>query len=145
VSPGRTPETDRRPRILVVDDERDNRELMAIVLRWEGFVVATASTGAQALAMIAEHPPDLVLLDIMMPGMTGYEVVTTLKGDRATRHIPVIMVTALEGEGTRDLAMSAGADHFLAKPIVRGDLVASVRTVLREAAGPGDGRAPLST
>jgi CheY-like chemotaxis protein len=120
----------------VVDDERDNRELLEIVLRWEDFVVVTASTGEQALAMIAELAPDLVLLDIMMPGMTGYEVVARLKADRATRHIPVIMLTALADADARGHAMRAGADHFLAKPITRGELLAKVRSVLQGAAVP---------
>jgi CheY-like chemotaxis protein len=120
----------------VVDDERDNRELLEIVLRWEDFVVTTASTGEQALAMIAELAPDLVLLDIMMPGMTGYEVVARLKADLATRHIPVIILTALADTDARGLAMRAGADDFLAKPITRGELLAKVRSVLQGAAVP---------
>jgi CheY-like chemotaxis protein len=117
-------------RILVVDDERDNRELLEIVLRWEGFVVVSAPGGDEALAIIAHEPPDLVLLDVMMPGMTGYEVVAKIKDDATTRHVPVIMITALGDPNTRRLALAAGADDFLAKPITRGELLSCVRAVL---------------
>ncbi|MDB4936570.1 MAG: hypothetical protein JWP87_3542 [Labilithrix sp.] len=117
-------------RILVVDDERDNRELMEIVLRWEGFVVVTATSGGQALAMIAQERPDLVLLDVMMPGMTGYEVAAKIKANATTKDIPVIMVTALEDSSAKALARRAGADDFLTKPISRGELLACVRAVL---------------
>lgn len=127
--------TGRSFRILVVDDERDNRELLEIILRWEGFIVVTAATGAQALAMVGEQAPDLVLLDIMMPGMTGYEVVATMREDVVTRYIPVIVITALEDPDARRLALSAGANDFLAKPIVRGELLARVRAALGDGSG----------
>jgi DNA-binding response OmpR family regulator len=119
----------------VVDDERDNRELLEIILRWEGFVVITAATGAQALAIVAEQTPDLVLLDIMMPGMTGYEVVATMRENVVTRSTPVIVLTALEDPNARRLALSAGADDFLAKPIVRDKLLARVRAALGDGSG----------
>ena len=78
----------RTVRILVVDDEEDNRELLAVVLTWEGFVVATAPGGAEALASVAKDRPDVVLLDVMMPDMDGYEVLARMKGDAATQSIP---------------------------------------------------------
>lgn len=117
-------------RILVVDDERDNRELLAIVLRWDGFEVITAEGGEEALAIIAQQPPDLVLLDVMMPGMTGYQVVTRIRDGDATRHIPIIMVSAAANPNARALALSAGANDFLAKPVTRDELLSCVRTVL---------------
>ena len=122
---------ERRPHILVVDDEHDNRELLEIVLRWDGFDVLTASSGEEALAMVAEYEPDLVLLDIMMPGMTGYQVVASIKHGGAARHTPVIMVTALTDPQARAHALSAGADDFIGKPVARVELLARVQHALR--------------
>ena len=82
---------DHPARILIVDDERRNRELLEVMLTPEGFFLQTAANGAEALAMVAEQAPDLILLDVMMPGMDGYEVTSRLKGDESTRHIPVIL------------------------------------------------------
>ena len=118
-------------RILIVDDERVNRELLQVLLRPEGYVLSTASSGEEALAAIAEQHPDLVLLDVMMPGMDGYQVATTLKGDVATSSIPVIMVTALDDRNARMLALSAGAEEFLTKPLERAELCVRVRNLLR--------------
>jgi CheY-like chemotaxis protein len=128
----RRPVTADAPRILVVDDEPDNCELLELLLAWEGFAVVTACGGAEALALVAQQPPDLILLDVMMPGMTGFEVVATLKGQPGTKHIPVIMVTAMEDPRAR--AEGVGADGFLRKPLDREDLVRHVRQLL---ASPG--------
>jgi CheY-like chemotaxis protein len=81
-------------RILIVDDERHNRQLLEVMLKPEGFYLLTAASGEEALAMVAMQPPDLILLDIMMPGMDGYQVAAMIKGNPATKNIPVIMVTA---------------------------------------------------
>jgi diguanylate cyclase len=129
---------ERQPQILVVDDERDNRELLDVLLSWEGFIVLTAEDGEQALAIVTQQRPDLVLLDVMMPGMTGYEVVAKMKLDIATRHIPVIMITAMHDPRARTLALNAGADDFMVKPLGRSELLLRVRTALKGAAGATD-------
>ena len=118
-------------RILIVDDERYNRQLLEVMLAPEGFHLLTAASGEEALAMVAQQPPDLILLDIMMPGMDGYQVAAKIKGDRATKNIPVIMVTALDDRSARMLGLSAGAEDFLSKPVDRGELCVRVRNLLR--------------
>lgn len=120
----------RPPRILIVDDEEDNVELLAIILSWEGFVIAKASNGEDALARVAETRPDLILLDVMMPGLTGYEVLAILKGDVATKHIPVMMVSAMLDAKARTRAFSDGAADCLLKPLERALLVVRVKALL---------------
>ena len=117
----------RPARILVVDDERDNRELLEIILTHEGFVVETAADGPAALAAVAREAPDLVLLDVMMPGMTGYQVAERLKADPATRGVPLVMVSALYDRDSRALALKAGAEDFFAKPMPGAELCGRVR------------------
>ena len=120
-----------RARILIVDDERHNRQLLEVMLKPEGFRLITAASGEEALALVAEQPPDLILLDIMMPGMDGYQVAGKLKGNVATKNIPVIMVTALNDSKTRMRGLSAGAEEFLSKPVDRAELVVRVRNLSR--------------
>ncbi len=122
---------DSPARILVVDDERDNRELLEVILGWEGFVILMAASGEEALAIVAEQPLDLILLDVMMPGMNGYELAAKIKGGPATKSIPILIITALADRDARIRALSAGADDFLAKPLDRAELVARVRNLLR--------------
>ena len=123
--------TDHQPRILIVDDEHHNRQLLAIMLAAEGFAIVTASSGEDALAMVKEAPPDLILLDIMMPGMDGYEVASSIKKEKSTRNIPVIMVTAIDDRSARMLGLNAGAEDFLTKPVDRAELCVRVRNLLR--------------
>ena len=124
---------DVRPaRILLVDDEPDNLEVLEVVLAWEGFLVSKAGSGNEALAMVAKRSPDLILLDLMMPRMTGYEVLAKLKAERATSDIPVMMVSAIMDPNAKGKALAAGAADFLAKPIDRDDLVRRVRNLLRK-------------
>ena len=120
----------RQARILIVDDERDNRELLEVILGHEGFVTVSVASGEDALLSVAHAPPDLVLLDIMMPGMDGYEVALRIKGDALTKSIPVLMMSALDDRSARTLAASAGADAFFSKPMRRADLCARVRQYL---------------
>ena len=90
--------------VLVVDDETDNTEVLEIILTWEGVGVMTAHSGEVALALVAQSAPDLIMLDVMMPGIDGYEVATRLKADLSTTHIPIIIFTAMaqrEREGAR--------------------------------------------
>lgn len=117
--------------ILVVDDEPQNRKLLEAMLQPEGYLTLSAANGADALARIAEHAPDLILLDIMMPGMDGYQVAKTLKADPATANIPIIMVTALDDPSTRLAGLNAGAEDFLTKPVDRAELWLRVRNLLR--------------
>jgi diguanylate cyclase (GGDEF)-like protein/PAS domain S-box-containing protein len=117
--------------ILVVDDEPHNRKLLELLLKPEGYVTRVASSGEQALASIAENLPDLILLDVLMPGMDGYQVAAALKGDPATSNIPIIMVTALNDRDARLAGLKAGAEEFLNKPVDRAELWLRVRNLLR--------------
>ena len=122
---------DRPARILIVDDQRQNRDLLEILLSQEGFVLLTAVRGDEALAIVAQQPPDLILLDVMMPGMDGYQVAAKIKGDLAAKHIPIIMVTALHDSNARMLGLRAGVDDFLSRPVDRAELLVRVRNLLR--------------
>jgi two-component system cell cycle sensor histidine kinase/response regulator CckA len=122
---------DQPARILIVDDERLNRQLLQIMLTPEGFHLTTADSGEEAMAVVAHQPPDLILLDIMMSGMDGYQVSAKIKGNPATRNIPIIMITALDDRNARMLGLSAGAEDFLTKPVDRAELCVRVRKLLR--------------
>ncbi|HRD46705.1 MAG TPA: PleD family two-component system response regulator [Caulobacter sp.] len=118
-------------RILVVDDIEANVKLLEARLTAEYYEVLTASDGPTALALAASEKPDIVLLDVMMPGMDGFEVCRRLKDDPLTRHIPVVLVTALDGRSDRITGLEAGADEFLTKPIDDVMLFARVRSLTR--------------
>jgi PAS domain S-box-containing protein len=118
-------------RILIVDDDVHNRELMDLMLGSEGYLLLTAASGEEALAMVAEQAPDLILLDIMMPGIDGYQVAAKIKGNLATKNIPIIMITALDDRNARMLGLGAGAEDFLTKPVDRAELCVRVRNLLR--------------
>jgi signal transduction histidine kinase len=117
--------------VLIVDDEPHNRQLLEVMLKPEGFLLLSAASGEEALAVVARQPPDLILLDVMMPGMDGYQVAGRIKGDAATSNIPVIMLTALDDRNARMLGLGAGADDFLTKPVERAELLVRVRNLLR--------------
>src|SRR5471030_1592735 len=118
-------------RILVVDDVEINVKLLGAKLSSEYWDVLSANDGATALRLCAAELPDLVLLDVMMPEMDGFEVCRRLKADPATSHIPVVMVTALDGRRDRLAGLDAGADDFLTKPIDDMTLMARVRSLTR--------------
>ena len=118
-------------RILVVDDVLPNIKLLEARLTAEYFDVLTATHGLDALSICAEGQCDIVLLDVMMPGMDGFEVCRRLKGDPATAHIPVVMVTALDQPADRVRGLEAGADDFLTKPVDEIALIARVRSLAR--------------
>ena len=118
-------------RILVVDDIPQNVKLLADLLGVKGFSVTTAVNGEDALAKIAASPPDLVLLDVMMPGMSGYDVCKRIRADPATALLPVVLCTSLDPQQERINGIAAGADDFLGKPINQPELFARVHSLLR--------------
>ena len=118
-------------RILVVDDIESNVRLLEAKLTAEYYEVLTANDGPTALAMAASERPDIVLLDVMMPGMDGFDVCRRLKDDPLTRHVPVVLVTALDGRADRVAGLEAGADDFLTKPIDDVMLFSRVRSLTR--------------
>ena len=118
-------------RVLVVDDDPDMVAFLARLLQSEGMAVETAADGASALSLVGATPPDLVLLDVMMPGASGFDVCRQLKGDEATALIPVVLVTSLEDSENRVRGIEAGADDFLSKPVKREELIARVKTLRR--------------
>lgn len=126
-----------RPHILVVDDEADNRELLEIILSHVGYFVTCAAGGAEALASIGEQAPDLVLLDLMMPDMNGYEVVARIKADLATKHIVVIMFSALSGHDVTKRVLEAGAQALFSKPMSSTELCAKLGAHLPPSNGLG--------
>ena len=118
-------------RILVVDDVAANIRLLSARLTAEFYEMASAASGPDALALADTWSPDVVLLDVMMPGMDGYEVCRELKRNPRTAHIPVILLTALTDREERVRGLEAGADDFLSKPVNRVELVKRVENMLR--------------
>ena len=121
-------------RILIVDDERRNRDLLEVMLEPEGYVLATAVSGDEALAAITAQRPDLILLDVMMPGLDGYQVATRIKGDPATADIRILLLTSLDDRNSKAHGLRAGAEDVLAKPVNRVQLCERVKAALREPA-----------
>ena len=117
--------------ILVVDDDADQRNLLVTYLASEGYSVVEAGSGEEALERIARETPALVLLDIMLPGLSGYEVCRHLKHNPQTAGIPVLMVTAHGDPISRAQSFDSDADEFIAKPVFRLELIARVRALLR--------------
>lgn len=120
-------------RILLVDDNERNLELMQAYLEALPCALSTARDGVEAVAAIQRDKPDLVLLDVMMPRMSGFEVCRKIKGDPATRDIVIVMVTALHEVGDHERAVESGTDDFLTKPVNKLELVTRVRSLLRVA------------
>jgi CheY-like chemotaxis protein len=121
------------PYILIVDDEWMNRELLNAYLNLGGYRVGEANSGEKALEMIAEEAPALVMLDVHLSGISGFEVCRRLKDDATTRAIPILMVTALDSPEDQQQAAAAGADGFVAKPFEMETLLAQVRSALAKA------------
>ena len=118
-------------RILVVDDVADNVEILRMRLAALGYEVVTAKDGEEALACVPKLLPDLILLDIMMPKVSGFEVCKTVKGSPATRGIMILMVTALNEDGDIERAVNAGCDDFLSKPVNKLELLKRVENMLK--------------
>jgi two-component system cell cycle response regulator len=119
-------------KVLIVDDNPQNLELLSAYIEdVPNITIIPAANGTEALARVAESQPDLILLDIMMPKMSGFEVCRTLKGDPNTRDIQIIMVTALNEVGDHERAVDCGTDEFLTKPVNRIELITRVKSLLR--------------
>lgn len=125
------PEAGGRERILIVDDEAQNLELMEALLASAGYEILLAHEGEEALRLARERRPDLLLLDLMMPGLSGFEVCARVKTDPQTGGIPVLFVTALNQISDKERAMAAGGDDFLTKPFQRTELLTRVEALLR--------------
>jgi adenylate cyclase len=118
-------------KILVVDDVPLNVKLLADLLAVNGYRTCTAASGVEALERLAGERPDLVLLDVMMPGMSGYDVCAAIRADPANAMLPVVLVTALDPAQERARGLDAGADDFLSKPVAQAEVLARVRSLLR--------------
>jgi DNA-binding response OmpR family regulator len=118
------------PRILIVDDDARNVRVLEAMLLADKYRTLAAHNGQQALNLAVEHLPALILLDVMMPDMNGFEVIEKLKADPATSHIPVIMITALDDRESRLYALQAGADEFITKPVDRIELTVRIKNLL---------------
>lgn len=120
-----------KPKILVADDIKQNVKLLRVILTAAEYDVAEAYDGEEALEKARGEHPDLILLDIMMPKMTGYEVCQKLRADESTKNIPIVMITALHEMNDRIKGIEAGADDFISKPFNKAELLARVKALLR--------------
>ncbi|MGA3230877.1 MAG: response regulator [Candidatus Binatus sp.] len=123
-------DANRVPQIMVVDDDQDTVAILAHHLRREGFVPIQANSGAQCLKLVHENEVDVILLDLMMPEMDGFEVVKALRDNAETAEIPIIMITARDDLDARAEGMRLGVSDFLAKPVFRRQLASRVRAQL---------------
>lgn len=121
---------EKKAKVMIVDDNVDTVELLTKRFRAEGYEIAAAHDGEQALRMVREWPPDLIVLDIMMPKIDGYEVCRRLKDDEATQHIPILMLTAKSKVPEKVKGLDTGADSYLTKPFDYSELAAAVRSLL---------------
>lgn len=119
--------------ILIVDDEERNRKLLDVFLKNNGYDTAWAPGGKEALVLAARLHPALILLDLVMPDMDGFEVMRRLKEDLATRDIPVVIVSALDDAASRQRILACGADDFLCKPVDRWELFLRISKLLHHA------------
>lgn len=117
-------------RILIAEDERDIRELIAFTLEFGGFQVIAVTNGQEAVELARQHRPDLIILDVRMPKMTGYEACRILKSQEETRAIPVVFLSAKGQEAEIRQGMEAGADAYILKPFAPDELIQQVRAIL---------------
>ncbi len=122
---------EKTPVILVVDDNQQNLELLQAYLEDMDCVTVAANDGPTALSIVGRDAPDLILLDVMMPKMSGFEVCRRIKNDPATTNIPIIMVTALNELGDIERGIDSGSDDFVSKPVNKLELLTRVRTMLK--------------
>lgn len=121
----------RQPKILVVEDNQDNREMVVKVLKFNGYEVVEAVDGEEAITKARAENPDLILLDIYLPKMDGYEAAKRLKGDSDLRHIPIIALTAHAMKGNREEALAVGCDGYIPKPINVRELPKQIERFLK--------------
>lgn len=119
-------------KILVVDDEQDILDLLSVNLSREGFRVITADSGENALELVSTKKPDLVILDLMLPGIQGLEVCRQVRADPENANLPILMLSAKDGEVDRIVGLEVGADDYITKPFSMGELVARIRAALRK-------------
>ena len=117
-------------KILVIDDEERNRKLLEVYVQADGHQAIIADSGDEGIALAAIERPDLILLDLMMPGMDGFEVIQWLKNHPATRNIPIIVVSALDSVAAQQRLQTSGADMFLNKPVDRWELTSCISKLL---------------
>ena len=134
----------KKTKIAVIEDEADILEVIDYNLSKEGFDVCSALNGEEGLALVKKEGPDLVLLDLMLPGLDGIEICRTLKADHSTRSIPIIMVTAKGEESDIVLGLGMGADDYVVKPFRPRELMARIRSVLRRGNFIEEGEAVVS-
>jgi two-component system phosphate regulon response regulator PhoB len=125
-----------KEKILVVDDEKDIRELVSYNLVKNGYYAETVATGEEAVLRARSDQPDLIVLDLMLPGADGFDVCRRLKGDPATKHIPILMLTARSDEIDIVAGLELGADDYVTKPFSPRVLLARIRALMRKAAAP---------
>jgi len=125
------------PKILIIEDNPFNLELATDLLEAQGFVVFSAQTAEAGLRLAQQTPPDLILMDLSLPGMDGLEATRALKANSATRHVPVIALTAHAMKGDKEVALNANCDGYLTKPIDTRAFVATIMSFLRP---PYDGK-----
>ncbi len=121
---------ERQRTILIVDDEEDVLDLLQLVFETSGFAVKRASTGKSAVTLAYEQPPDVVLLDVMMPEMDGWQVLRTLKADERTRGVPVVMLSARAERRDKMIGLQEGAEGYIAKPFSPSEVVREVQSFL---------------
>jgi two-component system, OmpR family, alkaline phosphatase synthesis response regulator PhoP len=125
------PTSGRQPRILIADDNPQGVELLEAYLSGSDYEIAVATDGEDTLQKVAAFHPDLILLDVMMPKISGFEVCKRLRHDPATQDVAILMVTALDQNADIDRAVDAGTDDFLSKPINKAELLLRVRSILK--------------
>ena len=128
-----------RKRIILVEDERDMADLVAMRLKKEGYQVEVAHEGPEGLERIRSNPPDLVLLDLMLPGMSGTAIAAALRDDARTAHVPILMLTAKAEESDIVVGLKFGADDYVTKPFSMSVLLARIDALLRRTAVPREG------
>lgn len=121
---------ERGAQIMVVDDDPDTLSILVRCIRREGFAALEVPSGAECLRLVKQHPPDVILLDLMMPDMDGFAVCRALQADPATAEIPLIMMTARDDMDARAEGIEVGLSDFIAKPVMRGELAARIQAQL---------------